>query len=234
MKKFYKSAEAGTAPGGHVIRLDGKVVRTPLQNLLLLQSPPLAEAIAQEWLAQGAEIKPASMPLTQLANTMIDKANGPDRAAMNAEIIKYGGSDLICYFATHPADLVKLHQQHWGPLLAWMKGKHGIIFEPVSGIQYRQQPPAALDKLKQLIEGMDAAQFTIVQSVTASTGSVTIALALVEGRLSAEEAYQASCVDEIYQLKTWGADEPAQKKLEAIEADLKTIVRFRDLLSASS
>jgi len=234
MKKFYKSAEAGTAPGGYVIRLDGKVVKTPLQNLLLLQSKALAEAMAQEWQGQDTEIKPVSMPLTQLANTMVDKSNGHDRPAMNAEIVKYGGSDLICYFATHPADLVRLHQQRWNPLLAWMKEKHGIVLDVVSGIQYRQQSSATLDKLKHLVENLDAADFTIVQSVTATTGSVTIALALLEGDISAEEAFQAACVDEIYQLKTWGADEPAQKKLDAIEADLKTIVQFRDLLSASS
>ena len=234
MRKFYKIAEAGTAPGGHVVRLDGKPVKTPLKHVLLLTSQPLAEAIAQEWAAQGDELMPLTMPLTQLANTMVDKARGPDRLAMEAELVKYGGSDLICYFATHPADLVRLHQQQWTPLLAWMKERYGIAFEFVSGIQYRQQPQEALDKLKQRIVGLDAAEFTVVQAAAAATGSVTIALALLEGRLSAEEAYQASCVDEIYQLKTWGADEPAQKRLDILRSELGMIAQFNALLKASS
>ena len=234
MKKFYKSAAAGTAPGGHVVRLDGKVIKTPLQNLLLLDSPALAEAIAQEWAAQGTEIQPLTMPLTRLANTMIDKARGPDRAAMNAEVLKYAGSDLICYFAAHPPALVRLHEEHWKPLLEWLKEKHGVALEAVSGIQYHPQPQAALDKLKRIVEGLAAADFTIVQSATASTGSLAIALALLEGKLSAAEAYEAACVDEIYQLKTWGADALAQKKLDALKTDLEEITRFRDLLKASS
>ena len=233
MRKFYKIAEAGTAPGGHVVRLDGKPVKTPLKHVLLLTSQPLAEAIAQEWAAQGDELTPLTMPLTQLANTMVDKARGTDRPAMEAELVKYGGSDLICYFATHPADLVRLHEAQWKPLLAWMKEKHCIAFEAVSGIRYHQQPPDALDKLKQLIAGLDAAAFTVVQATAATTGSVSIALALLAERLSAEEAYQAACVDEIYQLKTWGADEPAQKRLDILRSELDVIARFWNLLRLS-
>lgn len=234
MKRFYKTAEAGTAPGGYVVRLDGKLIKTPLQNPLLLPTQALAEAIAQEWAAQGDEIKPLDMPLTRLANTMIDKAHGADRIAMNAEVLKYGGSDLICYFATHPPALVRLHEEHWVPLIDWLKKKHAIALETVAGIQYHPQPPAALDKMKKIIEGLEAADFTVVQAATASTGSIVIALALLEGKISAEEAHHAACVDEIYQLKTWGADELAQKRLDNLRADLGVIAQFTALLKASS
>ena len=234
MRKFYKTAEAGTAPGGYVVRLDGKVIKTPLQNPLLLPTQALAEAVAQEWAAQGDEIKPLDMPVTRLANTMIDKARGADRAAMSAEVLRYAGSDLICYFATNPPALVRLHEEQWKPLLTWLKERYGVALEAVSGIQYRAQPQAALDELKKIVEGLDAAAFTVVQSATATTGSIVIALALQEERLSAQEAYQAACVDEIYQLQTWGADELAQKKLDSLRADLGEIARFRDLVKASA
>lgn len=141
MKKFYQKAEAGTAPGGFVIRLDGKTLKTPLQHPLILQSKELAEEMAVEWNAQGADIIPASMPLTQLVNTMIDKSTGPDRAAMDAEMCRYAGSDLICYFATHPADIVQRQQALWLPLIEWLAAEKGIRLETVSGIQYHKQPP---------------------------------------------------------------------------------------------
>jgi chaperone required for assembly of F1-ATPase len=232
VRKFYKVVEAGTAPGGYAIRLDGKPVRTPLKHPLLLPSMPLAEAIAQEWAAQGDEIKPATMPLTQLANTMIDKAKGPDRAAMNAQLRDYGSSDLVCYFATHPADLVKRHEKQWTPLIAWMKEKYDITLETVSGIKYHRQPQESLDKLQKIIEGLEIADFTIVQAVAAATGSVVIALALLEGRLLPEEAHEAACVDEIYQLKTWGMDAEAQKRLDIIQSELNAVARFKELIKS--
>lgn len=231
MKKFYKIAEAGTAPGGYVVRLDGKPVKTPLKNTLLLSSQALADAIALEWAAQGSDIRPATMPLTQLANTMIDKAKGADRAEMNAQLVQYGSSDLVCYFATHPSPLVKRQQAVWMPLVAWMKEKYGIAFETVSGIKYQHQPQASIDKLKKLIEGLSAEDFTVVQSAAATTGSVVVALALLEKKLSPEEAYFAACVDEIYQLETWGEDAEARKRLDMIQAELNSIVQFRDLVS---
>lgn len=230
MRKFYKIAEAGTAPGGYVVRLDGKPVRTPLKNLLLLPSQGLAEAIAQEWKDQGADIQPVSMPLMQLANTMTDKGKGGERAAMSEQLLEYGGSDLVCYFATHPADLVRRQQQHWLPLIAWMKEKHGIVFETISGIQYHHQPQQSLDKLQEVVEGLNAADFTVLQAAAATTGSVTIALAMLENKLPPEEAYQAACVDEIFQLQTWGADAEAQQRLDIIQSELKSIVCFRDFL----
>lgn len=234
MKKFYKIAEAGTAPGGYVVRLDGKPVRTPMKNPLLLPSLLLAEAIAQEWKAQGNDIQPTSMPFTQLANTMTDKTKGDDRAEMNEQLLEYGGSDLVCYLATHPTDLVRRQKQRWLPLTAWMKEKYGIGFEIVSGIKYHHQSQESLDKLQTLLENLNAADFTSVQAASATTGSVVIALALLENRISPEEAYQAACVDEIYQLATWGADAEAQKRLDTIQSELASIARFREFLKASS
>lgn len=232
MKKFYKLAEAGTAPGGYVVRLDGKPVKTPLKHPLLLESRALADAIVLEWAGQGDEVKPATMPLTQLANTMIDKAKGDDRAEMEEQLLEYGGSDLLCYFATHPESLVKRQQMHWLPLLGWMKEKYGIVFKTIAGIQYQHQPQESLDKLQAVISGLDAADFTVVQAASATTGSVVIALALLAGKASPEEAWQAACVDELYQLETWGEDAEARKRLDIIHAELKAIAQFRDFVKA--
>ncbi len=234
MRKFYKAAEAGTAPDGYVIRLDGKPAKTPLKKTLLLKSKLLAEEISKEWALQAAVIKPATMPLTQLANTLLDKAKGADRVEMGEQLASYGGSDLVCYFADHPESLVKLHEKHWRPLIAWMKDRHGIVLEVVSGIKYQQQPEESLERLQKLINSLSPEDFTVVQAASATTGSVIIALALSEGRFTPEEAYEAACVDEIYQLKTWGEDAEARKRLDVIKAELDAIVRFRDLVKATS
>ena len=147
MKKFYKIAEAVAVSEGYAVLLDGKTLNTPMKKPLLLQSMPLAEAVAYEWMSQEGDLNPASMPFTRLANTMIDKAGGEDRVEMNARLLEYGGSDLVCYFAEHPADLVKRQHLHWMPLIEWMQEEYGIAFETVSGIQHRRQPQESLDKL---------------------------------------------------------------------------------------
>jgi chaperone required for assembly of F1-ATPase len=230
MKRFYKQAEAGTAPGGYVIRLDGKPIKTVMQHSLILASRGLAEAIANEWQAQGKDVIPATMPLMQLATTMADKVKGPDRAAMNIEILKYGASDLLCYFAATPPDLVKRQEQHWLPLLEWLAREHGVKLEHIAGIKYHNQPPESLEKLNKIVIGLSPEDFTVVQAATALTGSVVIALALSEGYLDAASAHEAACVDELYQLEKWGEDQLARKRLDHIKSELEAIVTFRDLV----
>lgn len=232
MKRFYKKAEAGTAPGGYVVRLDGKAVKTMMQQSLIFTSRDLAEAVAAEWDRQAAEIVPSSMPLMQLAGTMIDKSNGPDRQAMNVELLKYGASDLVCYFATDPAELVKRQEAGWLPLLDWLKDAHGIALERVSGIQYHNQPSESLARLKEVLEEMNPALFTVTQAAAASTGSVVIALALADGYLDADSASEAASIDENFQMEKWGEDAVARKRLETVRADLSAIVKFRDLIGA--
>ncbi len=234
MKKFYKNAEAGTAPGGHVIRLDGKTLKTPLQHPFVLSSPMLAAEIAKEWNAQTAEIVPGSMPLTQLVYTMIDKGHGADRAAVTAEVTKYAGSDLVCYFASHPADLVARQEKSWRPLLEWLKAEHGIELQTVSGIQYINQTDEAIRKFGKLVAELDAADFTIMQAATGLFGSPVLALALLQKKVDTEEAYQAAMVDEIYQLEKWGEDALARRKLDHIRAETAALVTFRDLIRSSS
>jgi chaperone required for assembly of F1-ATPase len=229
MKRFYKIAEAGTAPGGHVVRLDGKTIKTPLQHPLTVPTHALAAAMAEEWEAQKNDIAPASMPMNQLANTMIDKGRGHERREMEESLIDYGASDLLCYFAQSPQDLVARQKKHWQPLIDWMKSEFGITLETVAGIQYHHQPPESLNKIAVLIEKLDAAAFTVTQAAGAVTGSVIIALALTRGRINADAAYQAACVDEIFQLEKWGADELAQKRLDGIKKELEAVERFREL-----
>ena len=232
MKRFYKQAESGTAPGGFVVRLDGKPVKTVMQHSLILASKNLADAIANEWQAQGPDIVPSSMPLMQLATTMADKVKGHDRAAMNIEILKYGASDLVCYFAATPPDLVKRQEQLWLPLLKWLIDEHGVKLEHICGIKYHNQPGDSLEKLNALVTGLPPEDFTVLQAATATTGSVVIALALMAGYLDGASAYEAACVDEIYQLDKWGEDQLARKRLDHIKSELEAIARFRDLVRA--
>ena len=235
MRRFYKAAEAGTAPGGFVVRLDGKPIKTPMQHSIIFPSLEFAGAIAAEWQAQGKDIVPSSMPLTQLASTMLDKATSvADRQAMNVEVLKYGASDLTCYFATHPADLVARQEKEWRGLLNWLASTHGITLEAVSGIQYHNQQPSALESLHKLITGLDAASFTVVQAATAISGSLVLALALQDGYLDAESATVAGCVDEIYQLEKWGEDKLARERIDLIRFEFDALCRFRDLIKSSS
>lgn len=236
LKRFYKLAEAGTMPGlaapVHVVRLDGRVLKTPLKETLSLPTAALAQAVADEWQRQDGELRPASMPLTQLANTMIDKAAGHERPQLNDEICRYAGSDLVCYLATHPPELVRRQEEGWLSLLDWLAAEKGIGLTAIRGIRYEEQAGDPLAKIRHWVESLSPLDFTVVQAVTGVTGSVVIGLALMAGHIDAEGAYKAACVDEIFQLETWGEDKLARDRLEHIRSELAACAQFLRLARA--
>src|ERR1051326_7407396 len=141
-KRFYASAAVGEgAP--YPVLLDGRRVKTPAGNTLSAPSAALAETIAAEWSAQGERIDPATMPLSRLANTIIDGV-AADPGPVANEIAKYLGSDLVCYRADAPEGLCAAQTQHWDPVLAWTRDAHGARFVLGEGVMFVAQPENAV------------------------------------------------------------------------------------------
>jgi chaperone required for assembly of F1-ATPase len=224
-RRFYENAAvAATAAGGHEVRLDDKPVSTPARRLLAAPSRALADAIAAEWQVQREVIDPAKMPLTRLANAIIDGvADAPRPVA--ADIEKYLGSDLLFYRANAPRRLRERQAQHWDPILRWAGDALGAQFKLGQGVVHVAQPEAALRAASAAIPGEDPWRLGAVHAVTTLTGSALIALALLRGALTADGAWQAAHVDEDWNMAQWGKDELALER---------RAFRFAELLAAAA
>jgi chaperone required for assembly of F1-ATPase len=71
---------------------------------------------------------------------------------------------------------------------------------------------------------------TGISAASSVLGSLVLALALLEGRLDAEEAFRLATLDEAFQASQWGEDEEAKARLEALKAQLAQIERFLRLV----
>ncbi len=222
IRRFYARAECGEAEGGFAVRLDGKVVKTPAGQALVVPARALAEAVAAEWAAQGDTVRPADMPLTQLAATALDRI-GPERDAILPQMLAYAGTDLLCHRAAFPPDLVRRQDENWQPLLDWAAAALGARLEVTAGVVPVPQPPAALAALAARLAGYDVWRLTAAQAACAASGSLILALALAEGRLAGAEAFDLSQLDETYQIERWGDD---------AEAALRRANLRRDVLAA--
>src|SRR5580658_8116103 len=211
-RRFYERATTAAVADGHAVRLDDKPIRTPARRVLAAPTPALAEAIAAEWQAQKDIIDPAEMPLTRLANAIIDGvAEAPLPVA--DEIAKYLGSDLVFYRAGSPPGLVERQTRHWDPILAWARQALGADFKLGEGVVYVAQPEAALAAARAAIPE-EPWRLGAVHVITTLTGSALIALAMARGALSADAAWQAAHVDEDWNMAQWGRDEAAMARRE--------------------
>lgn len=232
MKRVYRQAGTSRTGDGWGIVLDGRPMRTPARNDLSVPSEALAGAIAAEWEAQQDEIRPTTMPLTRLAATAIDRTAKLRRQVIE-EVANYAGTDLVCYRADHPPALAARQHAVWQPLINWATVRYDAALSVTCGIIPTRQSPSVLKALGGAVAALDDFRLTALHSLTASCGSLVIALAVLESRLGAEEAFAASQLDESFQIEAWGEDAEAAVRREALAADIAAAARFLALLDAA-
>lgn len=227
-KRFY--SEAGVAGADSCeVQLDGRAVRTPKKHKLVAPTRDLAVAIAAEWQAQGANIDPATMPLTRFANTAIDAVAGA-LDAVAADIAAYAASDLLLYRAEGPDKLTQLQARHWDSVLAWAARELDAPFTTAVGVMPIAQPTAAISAIAAALEPHEAFRLTALHVLTTLTGSAILALAHAQGALDADATWAAAHVDEDYQISLWGEDAEAAARRSARRAEFDAASRMLTLL----
>jgi chaperone required for assembly of F1-ATPase len=231
MKRFYRLAEPVQQASGHGITLDGKPVKTPGKRDLIAPNRALAAAIAEEWNTQRAEVLPATMPLTRLATTTLDRV-ATQREAIIGQTANYAGTDLVCYRAARPPALAARQQAVWQPLIDWAVLRYDAPLTVTSGVIPKSQSPASLKAFAAAVAEQDDFALTALHVATAACGSLVIGLALIERQLGPQEAFAASQLDESFQIDAWGEDAEQTERRGALAADIAAAARFLALLRA--
>ncbi|MDO8287990.1 MAG: ATP12 family protein [Parvibaculum sp.] len=224
-KRFYKAATAAPLGEGFTVLLDGKSVKTPAKSPLVVPTLKLAEAMAEEWGGQGERIDPRTMWLTKLANTVIDRIT-PRRDAVVDELAAFSGTDLICYMADHPIGLAQRQAAHWAPLIVWAEEELGASLRVTPGFMHVAQDEAALVALRTAIEAATDFELAGLHNAVTLTGSTVIGLALMRGRLTVQQAFDAAHVDEAWQVYLSGEDEDEAARLATRLEELEDTAKF--------
>ena len=233
MKRFYQDVAPEAAAGGHLVTLDGRGVSTPGRAPLKLPTAALAQAVADEWAAQGEKIDPAAMPLTKLANTAIDRVTGrePDIAL---DVISFAKTDLLCYRAEAPAELVRRQSAGWDPVLDWAAERYGARLAVTTGVVPVTQSDAVIALLFDPVLGEEAFALTALHVAASVMGSLILALGLRNGRLGAEEAFGLCEIDDAFQAEQWGWDAEAARRREHRKQEVADAARFLALAEAGA
>ncbi|MEL7029292.1 MAG: ATP12 family protein [Pseudomonadota bacterium] len=227
-RRFYETAAVEEGSAGFEVRLDGRLALTPARAPLAYRRKPLAEAVASEWAAQEEHIVPLSMPLTRLLTTAIDRGES-EGSAWRAELVRFAGSDLLCYRAESPAELVRRQSDVWSSYLTWAEAGHGLRFAVTDGVMAVPQPSATLDAVAAHAERLELADVLALKGLAEMSGSYVLALAVAEKFVAAQDAFAASRLDETFQAEQWGVDAEAAAREQALQADFIALARFFEL-----
>ncbi len=212
-RRFYKEAAAvETEDGRFSVRLDGKPALTPGRSQLALPTRAAGELVAAEFAAQGETLDPATMPVTRLVNTAIDGV-ATDPQAVLEDLLRFSASDLLCYRADSPQELVAKQADAWDPVLDWARSALGARFMLSEGIMHVEQPRETIAVLGvHLRQRAEPFRLACLHVMTTLTGSALLAMAVEGGMLSADEAWNAAHVDEDWNIALWGEDAEAMTR----------------------
>lgn len=220
-KRFYTTASLGRDGDGFSIRLDDRPLRTPGRRPLVLRSETLGRAIVAEWDAQETEIDPATMPVTRLANTVVDGIVD-DPAPVREELKRYAETDLLFYRAEGPERLAARQVAGWDPVLRWAETRIGGLFQTATGVMHVGQPQATLAAMAVHLD-READPFVLagLHQMTTLTGSLLLALGVREGHLRVEDAWALAHLDEDWNIEQWGADDEASARRDRRFGDMR-------------
>lgn len=223
-KRFYKEVSTAQTESGWLVQLDGRTLKTPGKMTLLLPTKKVADLIAAEWDAQIEYIRPELMPVTRLLNVAIEQT--PDnREALVAEARKYAGTDVLCYREGE----VRLHHEeqaaNWDPVLAWA-AEQGVALKTTDSLMAITQDEAALNAIADFARGLPDMPLTLFVHLVAVYGSAILAMAVMNGHLTGEEAFELSRLDELWQIKYWGQDEEAKERTDAIHTETVALCKL--------
>jgi chaperone required for assembly of F1-ATPase len=235
MKRFWDRAEVTRHADGWRIALDGKPVRVPSGAPLTLPTLALAEAVAAEWQsaggAKGGEMSYADVPLTRIAGTGQERI-APNPEPVILELSRYGESDLLCYRADRPRELVLRQVAHWQPWLDWAERHLGARLRVTEGVVHVPQPPQALAALAASVAAHDPFALAALGVAVPALGSLVLGLALADGRLAADEAHRLATLDEIFQQEQWGEEAEAVARRRRIGEDVAAAASVLEKLRA--
>lgn len=228
-KRFWQQAHVIKVEGGFTVSLDKRPLKTPLKRPLIVPSHALAEAIAAEWQAVEGKIEPGKMPFTSFAHAALDQAVD-ERAEIAAKIALYGESDLLCYRADAPQELVKRQAAAWDPLLEWCSKALSAPLLATTGIVHIAQPAKSLAALTEQVQPFEGFALKALYEWVVISGSLVLGLAVAKKRLTATEAWALSRIDESWQAEQWGVDEDAKILADSKRDSLLLVERALSML----
>lgn len=228
-KRFYTVATLAEEGGSFSLFLDKRRAKTKAGNEIRIKSAALASAILEEWNAQGERIDFMAMPMTRFAMTAID-LGARDAESWREAVLAFLKSDLLCYRAPVPSELLERQNAAWDPILDWCATKLDIRLSKGIGVEFVEQPREAIDAARRFLTILTVERLIGVKSATEIAGSAAIAFALLQGPFDAGALFEASRIDERFQAERWGIDGEAAARERQLKQDFLSAARFLSLV----
>ena len=230
MKKFWKKVSMKKiSSNSFQIMLDERILKTPLKRELVIPNLNLTKEIIKEWDQDSKNINTESMIFYGLISTSLDKIKDNRTLYIN-DVLDYIDTDLVCYRAENPKELVELQKKKWDPIILLIEKYIDTKVQVFQGILPKKQHVTVHSKLNNLINQLDNFEISALHRITNITGSIFLSLCVLKKDISKNEIFELSFLDELWQAENWGYDEETSQKRKEISIELNRSIFFLDCL----
>lgn len=208
-KRFYKNVSVVQHNGQFEVNLDSRKLKTPLGSTFQVDSEPLALAVANEWMSQVGDVMLSQMHINGLCNTCLDNPGKASKETLVKSILDFLETDTILYYGEDTleasgAALVEMQKQKWSPLILWFRERFGVDVNPTQSLDARCVSQEDLAKLERHLLSYSWAAINGLSFGVDAVKSLILGLAVLERRVTVEEAVKLSRIELDFQIAYWG------------------------------
>ncbi len=232
MRKFWKTVKVKRkSSNSYEILLDKNVLKTPMKKELIIQNSKIAKEIHNEWNQDKNTLDTDAMIFYGIISTSIDKISN-NRILYINDILDFIDTDLICYRAEEPNDLVQWQSKNWDPILLKVEKYINNKIDVFKGIMPSKQNKRIKFKINKILTELSDLEIITLHRITNITGSVFLSLCILNNDKIREKAFELSHLDELWQAENWGFEEEASYNREKINIELNRTMYFLDCLNS--
>lgn len=233
MKRFYREVTTEKRENGWQVMLDGRPIKTAQGQPQIVPSEALADRMAEEWAQQGDTIDPSLFRMRDLADYAIDVV-APERAETIDKLLAYAETDTLCYRADPGEPFHRRQQEVWEPLVTAFEVREGVTMERVSGIVHKPQREATHGHLRERLATSDDFTLAALLTMTSLAASLCIGLTALEPDADIDALWDASALEELWQVEQWGTDAEAEAVRAVRRADFLNAWKFLQLVRGNA
>lgn len=147
------------------------------------------------------------------------------REGIISRLVRFAETDLLLFWGTDK-ELFSRQEKLWSPIIHWVNEVLQAEFKHTDTLDVPEGSTVSACYLKTFLESLSDKELAAFYSAALNMKSVLLAMAIIKGKMTAEEAFQAAFLDELWQNEKWGSDEEAVQRREIIKNELSDVEAF--------
>ncbi len=140
-------------------------------------------------------------------------------------LLQFAPTDSLLFWGNNE-DLVKKQEQLWSPVLNWANREINTKYITTRDLNVPEQDEYSLNNLKNFMENLSDKELAAFYLASVNMKSELLAAALVKGHISAEQAFDAANLEELWQTEHWGKESVSEERRQSLKRELHDIEQF--------